>query len=391
MKKTFSIITIALLFAIFFGTSLCFASTSAIVSGESVEVATGTTFEYRAFIFGNPGLTGIGLKLCFDTSVFTLAYNDDEIDCSQGNFFQNGMIVCGATNGGCQIVWTHTSDVASDGTLFTLKMSVKDTAMPGNYAVTIQNIAPYTVNKAEELVPILCAAGTITVREYQPLLYGEDVVVKRGESFDYAVLVRDNPGIAACDIIVRFDPETLALVQDASSGEYASKSGCGVTKGSLVSKAYTNAVEVFWNYAYGSTEEGALFVLHFQAKDYAAIGKNTIRIECVAENTENVSEQPVAFSVNNGSVQIESAMIANVDIITPHTIAISVWHTQAKNIVAAFYHPSGQLLALDIQTMSDNNASYSVQNDSIDFSKIVYKLMFLDEYYRPVCESYSEQ
>ena len=391
MKKTFSFFTISLLFAVFLGTSICFASTSAIVSGESVEAATGTTFEYRVSISGNPGLTGIGLKLSFDTRVFTLAYHDDEIDCVQGSFSEDGMMFCAATSGGCQIFWTHMSDVASDGTLFTLKMSVKDTAIPGDYAVTIQNIAPYTVNKAEELVPILCAAGTITVREYQPLLYGEDVVVKQGESFDYAVLVQDNPGIAACDVIVRFDPEALMLEPDAASGEYASKNSDGVTKGSLVSKAYTDAVEVFWNYAYGSTEEGVLFVLHFQAKDFATIGEKTIQIECVAENTENVSEQPVAFSVNNGSVQIESAMVVNVVINSPHTIAVSVQHTQAKNIVAAFYHSSGQLLALDIQTMSDSNASYSIRNDAIDFSKAVYKLMFLDENYCPVCACYSEQ
>lgn len=369
----------------------CLAITSATVSGETLEAATGTTFEYRVSISGNPGLTGLGMKLSFDTSVFSLVYDGGEIDCEQGNFTQSGMLVCGATGDGCQILWTHSSDIATDGTVFVLKLRVDENAKPGDYTIGIRNVTQNTVNKAEELIPLTCNSGTVTVRAFQPLIYGEEISTKQGESFDYAVKIQDNPGIAAYDVVVQFDPEVLVLEPDAASGDYAVKGEGGITQGSLVSKAYTDAVEVFWNHAYGSTAEGTLFILHFKVKDFAAVGEHVIEIACIAENTENVEEEPVVFAVNNGKVSVASALVVDVKIEDSHTAAVSIQHTPAKYAATTFYNADGRFLAVDMRTLNEQDAAYTIVNESVDFSKATYKLLLLDANYRPVCEPYSDR
>ena len=386
MKKITVMLMLALVLSGLSSGINCLAMTAATVSGETLEAATGTTFEYRVSISGNPGLTGLGLRLNFDTSVFSIVYDDEEIDCTQGDFTQSGMLVCGATSGGCQILWTHSSDIASDGTVFVLKLRVNEDATPGKYVIGLQNNAQNTVNKAEELVPLACNSGTVTVREFQPLIYGMEISAKQGERFDYAVMVQDNPSIAACDVVVRFDPEVLILEPDAASGDYAVKGEGGVTQGSLVSKPYSDAVEVFWNHAYGSTAEGTLFILHFKVKDFAAVGEHVIEIACVAENTENVEEEPVAFAVNNGKVSVASALVVDVKIEDSHTAAVSIQHTPAKYAATAFYNEDGRFLAVDMRTLDEQDAAYTIVNESLDFEKTTYKLMLLDANYCPLCD-----
>lgn len=389
MKNKYSTLLLTLIIVGLIGIFPCSAVASATVSGDSIEAAAGAIVEYRVSISGNPGLTGIGLRLSFDTSVFSLVYNDEKIDCAQGDFSPNGMLVCGANDGGCRIVWTHTSDVASDGTLFVLKLKVNESATPGDYPIKIQNIASYTVNKAEETVSLSCNGGTVAVRAFQPLLYGEAVTVKQGESFDYAVLVQDNPGVASCDVIVRFDPNTLTLEPDAASGGYAVKGSDGITQGSLVSKAYVNAVEVFWNHAYGSTSEGTLFVLRFKAKESAQIGEHTVQIECVAENTQNTNEQPVNFLVKNGSVTVESNLAVDALFSNPHTASITIRHAPARYVATAFYNSAGKLIAADVRETDNGETTYSVTAVSENLQEATYKIMFLDVDLFPVCECYT--
>lgn len=200
----------------------------------------------------------------------------------------------------------------------------------------------------------------MTVREFRPLIYGEEISAKQGECFDYAVMIQDNPGVAACDVVVRFDPEVLALEPDTSSGDYAVKGKGGIAQGSLVSKAYTDAVEVFWNYAYGSSSEGTLFLLHFKIKDFAAVGAYTIEIACVAENTENAEEETVAFAVKDGKVSVTSAMVVDIQIAGSHTASVSIQHTPAKYSVTAFYSTEGKLLTVDFKTLYGQDAAYTI-------------------------------
>ena len=391
MKKS-SIILLSMIYLLgIFNSMTCYASSSAVVTGESTKAATGTDFEYRVSISGNPGLVAYGLRITYDTNALSLAYDGEEIDCKQGDFSSEGMLVCGAISGGCRVTWTHTANVASDGTLFVLKLHVKDNAAAGDYTIKVQAIEGFTINLAEQVIPLSCQSGTVTVRKYQPLIYGETLSAKQGESVDFAVSVQDNPGIASCGVLVQFDPDVLTLEPLTNNGDYAVKSQSGITQGTLVSKVYANEIEVLWSHAYGANHDGALFLLRFRVKDYAVVGEHTVTVSCVADNTCNTAEQPVEFASESGVLTVKSALVVDVGINHSHEMFVTIQHSPAKYAVIAFYDSNKKLLAVDMKTINGADTSYTVQNSSVDFTRASYKVMFLSASFCPVSECYTSQ
>lgn len=387
MKTNLKVLFVSFLLMLL-STAPCLAADTAVVTGETLTVVTGETIEYRVSISGNPGITGLGLKLSFDTDALALSYTDGEIDCVQGDFSGRGSLYCGPTADGCQILWSHTSDVATDGTLFTLRLTVKEDAIPGEYPIRIQNVSRNTVNKAEERVPLTCRSGSITVRTYQQLIYGESVTALQGDEFSFSVSLQDNPGIASCDISVQFDPEVLIPLADAESGEYAAAPTAGILGGSLISRAGADSIRVFWTSTDNVSEDGTLFTLRFQVKDFAAVGRSSIILSYSTGNTLNAQEQPVTFDTASGEVDVRSALTVDVQFQTVHAARITVTHTSARNIIAAFYDERGKMLTCHLEQITSNDVVFSVQSAFRDLSCAEIRIMFLDEDFRPLCEAY---
>ena len=300
MRRVMRACAFALVAALLLSTVWCFATETA-VTGETVTAVPGETIDYVVSIEGNPGLVGFHFRLYYDTSVLTYADDDDTEFCEQGDFSAQGSLVCAKTSYGCQVFWSHTSDVASDGTLFTLKLHVQENAPLGEYPIRIETVAQNTVNKAEERVAVSCVSGAVTVRTFCPTIYGETLNVEQGDEFDFVVSLRDNPGVAACNVIVRFDPDVLLYNGIEHAPEHPD--------GMLHDKAYTNEVEVLWSAARDFTEDGGLFVLRFTVKDSAPVGEHLMVIRYNAGNTLNEQEQAVSFLCENGSLQVAAGLL----------------------------------------------------------------------------------
>ena len=134
MKKKFLTCSLILLLSVFI---LPFAgSTSSLmtITGEKTETISGEMVEYTVSISNNTGLAGFMVYVYCDTAVFELK-NDQ---ATLGNFTSSGSIFTNAdgTNG-WKVLWFNAQNVTSNGSLFTLELSVASDAKAGTYPVSV--------------------------------------------------------------------------------------------------------------------------------------------------------------------------------------------------------------------------------------------------------------
>lgn len=355
------------------------AASGAVVTGESVTTVAGREIEYRVSIAGNPGLASFNFHLSFDTDVLSLVYKDDgtNIDCTQGDFSNKGMMTCGVYDNGCQVFWSHSSDVTADGTLFVLKLRVKEDAQLGEYPVKLTCVSRNTINKAEEFVSVTCVNGSVTVREFVPTIYAQSVAVKQGETLDYTVSLRDNPGLAAYNVQVLFDSDVLTLADEAIT-----PSETAFTSGSLSHKEYLDAVDVLWHAVENTKDEGELFTLHFEVKKDAKLGKYPVSVLCVPENTLDQDEQDVSFACEDGEIEILTSAVVDFELKGNSTAKITVGQAPAVYAVGCLYTTGKQ--AKQIQTADVVNGVAEIVLSQDNMSAYVCKVFLFDGDWRPV-------
>ena len=360
------------------------AAADAVVTGELVTAAPGKSIEYRVSIQNNPGIVGYNLRLRFDTDVFSLVCDEESGDvlCEQGDFSSAGNLVCAATSDGCQILWSHAKNVTTEGTLFVLKLQIKEGAALGEHPVRIENISRNTVNANEECVPLACVDGAITVRAFRPLITGETKTVRQGEEFEYAVSLADNPGIASYGVVVQFDSTALSLVTNAVTGECITTSSEVFKNSNVVSKTYQNAVEVFCYTTADSCEEGTLFTVRLKAAEDAALGPAAITVQCVADNMQNIDGQTVAFDSESGSVVIQTCVDADITFANG-TVTAAVANAKQKNVLVAVYNAAGKMVA---RAMRWNVTEEQIVLPCADGVRC--KVLILNERYQPVCPAF---
>lgn len=157
-------------------------------------------------------------------------------------------------------------------------------------------------------------------------------------------------------------------------------------RGGLVTKTGQNYIHVFWYASNESAADGALFTLRFQVKEFAAVGESAITVSYQAANTLNGREEPVAFSTADGAANILSALVVNVARRDAYTAEVSVQYTPARYVIAAFYRRDQRLVALNMQTLTDTNAVFTVQSTAGELLSAECKVFFLGADLRPICE-----
>lgn len=387
MRQFIRYLAILMAVAISIGARPCYAAYGAVVTGKSVTAVPGETVKFSVAIDENPGLVSFQLRLRFDTDVFALEYEDENdpgsIICEQGDFSRSGTLLCAATNDGCTVLWTYVSNISANGTLFELPLRVRDDAPLGEYLIKIENISKNTVNKAEEQVPLSCADSKVVVREFAPTIYGDIIAAKQGETFDYAIYISDNPGIASYDIQVQFDKSVLSLVETGDSNVCVEKAPNGFSGGGLIYKPYLNGAEMFWHSTGNSTDVGALFIIHFKVNDNAQLGTTPIAISCVPENTLNVSEEPVSFLCKNGEITIQSGVDVSIHFTGSNSVSVHVANAERKFVIAALYNSNGRMVGSKMaQDVSDE--TFTIRSTQ-DLTGGECKVMILDEAFVPVC------
>ena len=376
MKKIISSIAVLTVLALTLCALPCFAVSEAAVTGECVTTTPGKEIEYRVSICGNPGLTGFLLKVKFDAGA--LSY----LSCSQGDFSAAGSMTCGEANGVCSVMWYHTSDVTSDGTLFTLHFQVNDSATPGEYPVTISSMADYAINNAEEKVALNCTGGSVIVREFVPKFYGEQKSVKQGEDFLFDVLIEDNPGIGAYHIQVLFDASILALADPSQPYQLPD----GAFGQNVTAKAYPNALDVIWFSNHAVYSEGALLSLHFTAKPGAVTGDYPITIQYVPEDTVDVDEQPVVFVCNNGILEIKRSADIQICFADAQSAQVTIDGAEGQIIIAAIFDENGKQLAVAMKNASEASASLRLVYTNTASDCCICKVITTDSSFRPLCD-----
>ena len=113
----------------------------------------GDTVTLDVSIAGNPGFAGYKFKVNYDASKLTLA------EIVNGTF-EGGMFQPNLDKN--TVVYANTTDLKGDGTLFTLKFTVKEDCSNGA-AVEIENIQ--VANAAQKIVPVTIVAGGVNVND----------------------------------------------------------------------------------------------------------------------------------------------------------------------------------------------------------------------------------
>lgn len=208
-KKSLTCVCLILLISMLVLPVAGFAGDAATISGEKTEANSGEHVDYTVSISNNTGLAGFMVYVYCDTSVFELI-NDQ---ATLGNFTSSGSIFTNAdgTNG-WKVLWFNAQNVTSNGSLFTLELSVASDAKAGTYPVKIVLSPENTVNASGELVDVTCIDGSISVVNNASESGGDDEPTaspeptKPVEEDDGGQGSDDNPDSGNCQ---ENEPETI--------------------------------------------------------------------------------------------------------------------------------------------------------------------------------------
>lgn len=367
-----------------------FAVEPASVQAEHTSALAGQIVEYRVSISGNPGLTGLRIKLSYDETVFEVIELENEagLAVEKGEALTTGNVLASKTTGGCQVFWYSTSESRRDGTLFTIRFKIHDAAALGTYPITLSYSASDTVNAAEQAVSLNVKDGSICVRTFAPTLYLGKASVSRGEEFDYIVCLQDDPGLASCGFKIVFDPEHFEFVTDQTTNTPIVTVGSGFLDGSIATKCYQNGIEVLWYAAKNTTACGALVSIRLRAKENSSVGTKTVRLSLNAEQILNEDEQKITLKAENGEITVCSAEKVTVQFPDVHTASISVSGVSGAHVIAAFYQENGQMEVSTCSAITNGEGNFTV-NAAHDLSKCSWKIFILDNAFRPVSACFS--
>ena len=158
VRKTVAILCLVCLLACF-GTVWVSAAGNAIITVASGSAEQNSSVSLVVRLDGNPGLWGLKLKIGYDSSAMTLdavdagnLFSEDDLTYSESLSINPYVIV--ASRG-------RLANLTEDGTLVTLKFSVKAGAEQKDYPVTVK--IDQSINLDYEDVGINTANGTVTV------------------------------------------------------------------------------------------------------------------------------------------------------------------------------------------------------------------------------------
>ena len=137
------------------------AADSAAVTAGSVTAERGARVELPIAISGNPGLAAWMFEVSWDTAALALTPSEETVVA--GEAFRSGTLLTHQKDDGTLTVsWFTTKNVKADGELFTLRLTVRDTA-GGEYPIAVTCSQENTLNVQEQPVPITVHAGSVTV------------------------------------------------------------------------------------------------------------------------------------------------------------------------------------------------------------------------------------
>lgn len=132
MKKMFVIVFCPLFF--FYCTCSVCAATSVIVYGSDIICNNGDTISIPVKIKNNNGIMGFKISVLFPNDIFSIE------SVEHGEITKNGMFadsITQKTTDKFDVVWSNTSAVKKNGTIFIATFNISDCAITGDYPISL--------------------------------------------------------------------------------------------------------------------------------------------------------------------------------------------------------------------------------------------------------------
>ena len=295
------------------------AETTTVISGGDVQAHAGDTVRFPVYIANNPGIASIKIDLTYDTTVFTLAENNTATETQaveKGDALTTGSVVAQNTESGCRIFWWNDKNVKQDGVLFWVQLQVSSTAGAEKHGIEISYSAKDTGNEREELVPLLTKKGSITITSTESVVYGGTVRIRAGETIDYPIYIKNNPGISSVMLYVKLNSADTGIEAVAEEGNgLMAELGDFTTKGNVLANQYLSGWRIMWYTTDGDQKgDGSLFTLKLKAGAHVNAKDVQVSITCMPDNTTNAAGDKVSLrAAAKGLIKLREILYGDVD------------------------------------------------------------------------------
>ncbi|MBR5619800.1 MAG: leucine-rich repeat protein, partial [Clostridia bacterium] len=229
------------------------------ITASAANANAGGTVAVPISISGNTGIMGYVLNLSYDPEVFSpsrpvFAWGD------------SGDYSVKATDGILQLIWSGSSETATNGLLVTAYFNVSTKADGKAYDIGISYEQDDTFNENYENVRLDCTGTTVTVAQGIPVatVYLQETHGSTGEEIRVPVKIENNIGIA--------DFSRIDVSYDGTKFEYLgfeeTVSG-SVVRTTKVNNGSNSQIRVLVNEIPSSVADGEVFALRFRALDNA--------------------------------------------------------------------------------------------------------------------------
>lgn len=293
------------------------ASEEGCIYGAEQEAGRGETICYPIMIKNNPGIASTLISVTCESEDITIAETaDGKPKVELSHRFSEGNMVCSKMPKGCKIAWFGDENNYSDGTLFYVYLNVSESAAYGEYAIKVSCQGDGTVNEDEQNVLLKCKDGKIIISDPSPTIYGEKIKIKSGETIDYDISIKNNPGVCSIALYMEINTsgETLDVLLD-EEGEPIISQGDFSSKGSVMASKYKNGWKLLW-YTTGNnqTGDGSVFSIRLKAADNAESEACPIIISTLPENVVDEDGARVDIPrIENGFADIRHVRCGDVD------------------------------------------------------------------------------
>lgn len=293
--------------------------TDTFIYGGEVKAYAGDEVVFPVYISGNPGIASLRIDLTYDTDALALIEENAEVksqSVEKGEALTSGNVIAKTTKSGCQIFWWSDKNVDKDGELFRVHLKTSEAASPEKYSVKISYYPKDTGNENEEAVELLCKNGAITLDSTDSVIYGGTIRMKAGETIDYPIYIRNNPGLSAVMVYVRLaasETEIEAVLDD--EGSIIAEPGDFTKNGSVLANHYLSGWKIMWYTTDGDQSgDGKLFSLKLKARENVTSGDVGVVITCMPDNTTNADGQKVNIvSTAKGTIKVRGLLYGDLD------------------------------------------------------------------------------
>ncbi|MBQ8893107.1 MAG: hypothetical protein IJ043_01720 [Clostridia bacterium] len=205
----------------------------------------GDTLDVSVSIKNNPGFVGAEIKVSYDATALQLAgLAKGDVDVLP--VVGNPVVADGVATVEIALIaldGNMPTDITTDGVIGYLQFKILDAAKPGNYDVTVESIE--IVNKAEKVIDVKTAAGTVTVEcNFQLVAPSNDTAPEEAAHY-YACTCGEVQTSEKCSETEGWQYEKIDSTCTEEGSLTASCAVCGYNHSSVISKKShaTNVVE----------------------------------------------------------------------------------------------------------------------------------------------------